>query len=1071
MSFDNTDEFEVIDQLEASLSSEELASIQSWLDPTTYEAQSSEFHRHISSQAPSTGLWISKTLKYQQWHKSPENGSLWVKGVPGSGKSVAAASMIQHLRNTEGAPVLYFFFRYIISANRRPRNLVRDFLAQLVPYSVRLQATLQPLTSSPLGDFSDERLWEYLLIGLSSVDKAYCVIDALDEMELIHGDGFLDRLNRLASFRPNCVKLWMTSRPKQYLQSSLKDSSIVHVSLEEDLVGKDISVFLSYRLANLLPRVDQQELRDRLVNSISKRSDGLFLYARLLLDQIAPNLSSDGVDIEKMVSSFPVNLEDMYNSMLLQQAAALKIDVEVQVFLLELATHSSRALRLNEISSALASSFPAHMLPDAPKVIARSACAPLLEILEDETVSVIHHSFTEFLLNCDRVTIGRRDGVTQFPAINPDTVHKRLSIICLKYLRAGSLRDLNLQPAPGSRSDSIRSRAFGNNSYQEPEGYREAKLQNPFLEYAVRNWAFHASKYDVQDDDFFGIIGDLLDPDSVEFKNWLKLEWMKSVEASHIIAPTPLHILSFAGLTTYAKTLLRENKPVDAQDAEERTPLHWACSRGHTSMVEILLKHGATPDLADFQGVKPIHEAARKNHSAIVKLLLQAGVDPVSPKTKENFNHLPFCGNVSTKGETAVEYAWLQGHTSTIITMVPFITPETLTEIFCQCCRYGKFEAVSALLQTTSVLPTAKLDGATALYLACQSLNVEIVQVLLDKGADVHTASRWELKNRNCCGSRTDRLPWGLPIHGLLRAWTPHVNILACQQILQLLISAGTDINSIQDENGDVPLLSLFTDRNSLFTDRNSPDANFTVVRAFLEAGADCMVLDKNGDSAIHRCLRGSGDIKTLKLLFEYGIPPSVLGQDGDTILHVALSGYYGVTDVSTETVVNYLLEMGAPCDIKNKHGISAVEIASSNCKCSLETFTVLARACADVDTLQRCLWRLVPRDERKDTVPFIRVLQQFGVNLEDKNTKGETILLHSTRNRGLFPALLECGANFKAVDYQGNGVLHHYISGGLYDSLDVGIERVEQMVEMGLDPLQVSIPITGQLDQLLIRI
>jgi hypothetical protein len=45
------------------------------------------------------------------------------------------------------------------------------------------------------------------------------------------------------------------------------------------------------------------------------------------------------------------------------------------------------------------------MMPDTPKIIAKSACAPILEILEDETVSLIHHPFTEFLLNCDRASV------------------------------------------------------------------------------------------------------------------------------------------------------------------------------------------------------------------------------------------------------------------------------------------------------------------------------------------------------------------------------------------------------------------------------------------------------------------------------------------------------------------------------------------------------------------------------------------------------------------------------------------------------------------------------------------
>lgn len=471
MSSSESDDFEVIDHLEASLSPDEIAKIQAWLNPTDYATPSSEFHRHLSSLAPGTGLWICDTSQYAQWQSSNDHGSLWIKGVPGAGKSVIAASMIRHLAD-EKTPVLYFFFRYIIAANRGPRGLVRDFLAQLLPYSVRLQAALLPLVGNPLEDFSRERLWEFLLMGLSSVMKAYCVVDALDEMELLPRDGFLEQLNSLATFRPSAVKVLMTSRPKQYLQRSLKDASIVHVSLEDDLVGKDIEVFLSYRLKSFLPLVHQEGLRKTWVAAIAERSGGLFLYARLLLDQITPSLGSSAPVVESLVRNLPVGLEQMYNSMLCQQAALFGIDVRVQVLLLELATHSSRALRLNEMAGVLASVFPASMLPDAPKTIARSACAPLIEILEDETVSVIHHSFTEFLLNKERGSAVVNDNNPQFPVLDRECVHKKLSVICMDYLRSGVLRanqsDKDFIPGiPGKDGDGFK--------------YQEAKLRHPFL--------------------------------------------------------------------------------------------------------------------------------------------------------------------------------------------------------------------------------------------------------------------------------------------------------------------------------------------------------------------------------------------------------------------------------------------------------------------------------------------------------------------------------------------------------------------------------------------------------------
>ncbi|KAH7115540.1 hypothetical protein EDB81DRAFT_286350 [Dactylonectria macrodidyma] len=105
------DEDDIVSHDDAALSPEDVAKIREWLQPTDYLAESGEFRRHLLSQAPGTGIWLSDTEEYRQWHDSPDHGSLWIKGVPGVGKSVIAASMIQHLRTIEQVPVIGHFQR------------------------------------------------------------------------------------------------------------------------------------------------------------------------------------------------------------------------------------------------------------------------------------------------------------------------------------------------------------------------------------------------------------------------------------------------------------------------------------------------------------------------------------------------------------------------------------------------------------------------------------------------------------------------------------------------------------------------------------------------------------------------------------------------------------------------------------------------------------------------------------------------------------------------------------------------------------------------------------------------
>lgn len=255
------------------------------------------------------------TPQYQQWHNTDEHGSLWVKGAPGAGKSAISACLVQHLKATENSPVLSFFFRHTIESNRKSRNLVCDRLVQLLRYNVDLQVALNTNVDMKLEDFLDGQLWDYLLLGLSSVEKVYCVVDTLDEMDIGEEKDFLQRLNNLAIFRPQYVKALMTSRPVQQLQLKLKDTSIFHISLEDDRVSKDIDIFVYQCLGNIFEgRNPDSKLS--LHSIICDRSAGLFLYARLLLNSLMSALVSKQIfgfeDIaSNIASTLPVGMQEM----------------------------------------------------------------------------------------------------------------------------------------------------------------------------------------------------------------------------------------------------------------------------------------------------------------------------------------------------------------------------------------------------------------------------------------------------------------------------------------------------------------------------------------------------------------------------------------------------------------------------------------------------------------------------------------------------------------------------------------------------------------------------------------
>lgn len=683
-SANTADEYEFVNHDETALSPEVLDKIRDWLQPTEYLADSGEFRRHLASQAPGTGLWICETEEYRKWHDSPDHGSLWIKGIPGAGKSVTAASIIQHLRVTEDCPVLFFFFRNIVAANFTPRALFQDWLAQLLPHSARLQFALQSRLESGLAEISDNDLIQLFLDGLSSVPKLYCVADALDEMTS-DNKPFLEKLNGLATYRPLSLKLLITSRPKRYLQSALRDSSIVHVSLQQQLVDADILSYLNHRFDAAPTSGTHGQIKQQVIDMVARRSESLFLYAKLTMDQVERALQTDDlIDFKRLEDSLPVGLEEVYTSVLAKQRQVNGVSLEVQVLVLEAVTHASRPLRLYELASLIKCIRPEAAAPDGFKTLIATCCGPLVEVLEDETLQVIHHSFTEFLRGDSRNSIADDDSSHQFPLILSDKAHKRMAIGCLKYLQSGSLLLENEVLDGGPEQPSItysvpqhqvdvdkqhyKRSILGLKEEKDPFNYREARLLHPFLGYAVENWHFHASHYDVRDDELFTAIARFLSPNSLAFLRWLVLQWGSTTKdkQSHEGLPSALHIAAFSGLSELANKLIQEGESVSKMDAQDRIPLHWAATNGHTKVASLLVQHGCNPDAEDGRGLKPIHLAARKNHASVVIVLLEAGVQPDTIKTRENRNGRLMGGEKRTKGDTAILYASEAGHTETV---------------------------------------------------------------------------------------------------------------------------------------------------------------------------------------------------------------------------------------------------------------------------------------------------------------------------------------------------------------------------------------------------------------------
>jgi len=644
-----------------------IRTLQNWLQPTAYDRDTGEYRKHLASHLDGTGSWLTSTKAYQSWLYGDSHGMLWLKGAPGSGKSVMAAKLIQDLSRSQ-QPVVYFFFRQIIDANREPIALLRDWLAQILVYSPPLQRQLKTYMegSRSLDSLSAEDLWRNLRLAFDSLPcKVFCIADALDEIDGSL-DGFLTSMADLGQRKPDKVKVLLTSRPVPSIESALTSTGCrpLQVRLAEHAVDLDISAFVAdgLRASRLSP-----EEQNIVKQAIPGRANGLFLYAKLAMDAVlhpdAPGRITD------VLSSLPYSLNDMYTTLLRDHMSRSGVAGNIQLLVLQCATHSTRPLRLIEIADMINVTDGSFGYADvkAAKEVVRRACGPFLEILPDESVSVVHHSFTEYLKGWSRVPGGEDFG---YPVLLPGGTHAKLALVCLSYLQKGCLDQIDTD----TDVDDFGYIAAWNSNAAD----LDTLLRYPFLQYAAHNWHIHAARSARAGGDQ-SEIKEALDSFLGNQKRLMAYARVSGTAMGRgATRLTRLHVAARTGLAPYVEYLLEPNRrtvEVDACDGEGKTALWWAASAGYADMIRRLVRAGADANHDGSKcGLRPIHEAARKGHYEAVRALLDAGVDPMTASALSDHT-MSFRGSFVAANDTAL-MVWKDCHPIIFLNLLSLFTNE-----------------------------------------------------------------------------------------------------------------------------------------------------------------------------------------------------------------------------------------------------------------------------------------------------------------------------------------------------------------------------------------------------------
>ncbi|KAI1273077.1 hypothetical protein F5Y07DRAFT_391555 [Xylaria sp. FL0933] len=392
----------------------QLQAICSWLrvnnteQTVIFDQISSEPLKH-----PGTCSWILTQRHIACWlSNQSDNPFVWLQGNPGCGKSVIASQIVTFLSTKESTVIPYFCTSSYVLSTQYDETL-KSILFQMTRNSDQMTAYVygEYVGKTTPGIPVLEKLCRMAATALCEDHghgrTIYLVVDGLDDLDMARQKQFLKLMNRIhqdASHRAigAAYKILVASRRTHTIRAYLDKRTVVSLSDEKAKLTGAISRYAEQRLKAQRSRFAELHLHDfelvDIARQVAHKADGMFLWARLVLDYLTHNMFYSSTEIREAVDTLPRKLAEFYERVLAQMIAKFDArSVERLRTIFGWIAFGKRPLRRAEFRSAL--SYCAGTIPVQSLVPSHlfDMCAPLVEEHPDSSLWFIHVSVKEYL--------------------------------------------------------------------------------------------------------------------------------------------------------------------------------------------------------------------------------------------------------------------------------------------------------------------------------------------------------------------------------------------------------------------------------------------------------------------------------------------------------------------------------------------------------------------------------------------------------------------------------------------------------------------------------------------------
>ncbi|KAF2870424.1 hypothetical protein BDV95DRAFT_81231 [Massariosphaeria phaeospora] len=488
-------------------------------------------NRNSGLRYPGTNTWIQTHPAFKAWRDTQISDCLCCYGIPGSGKSVLAASVVEDLQplvTGEASFLCCYYFDYADTLSLDPRYLIATLVLQVMirlpseRFDEHFSCPFEPGQPTP----SYTKIIEFLAQTLQDYKRLFVVLDGIDELAPESRASALKLIKDFVEHFSIPVKLFATSRNKDCLGESYLKHGTIDISTEQ--MHQDVSLFVEQTIETSAqkqnPLFRNPKLKAEVVSAVVMGANGMFLWAKFQLYDImgAPTEAS----IHHILRHLPRDLSETYARILQKiyssPGGRQKIEITRKVF--RWVACARRPLRMVELEEAVfleKSDTYFHTERTAPNPHWKIAdlCGNLVVLdAHDKTVRFAHYTVQQYLISD---TADRDQSASMHFDIG--TADVEIGQICVAYLCFSDFEtQLTRQPTFPMDQDHaeaiiwnrvpmrtlvqsviswVKPRSVANSNPVQFASPVQMDLSSVLkdkyvlLEYIVDFWAFHTSRF------------------------------------------------------------------------------------------------------------------------------------------------------------------------------------------------------------------------------------------------------------------------------------------------------------------------------------------------------------------------------------------------------------------------------------------------------------------------------------------------------------------------------------------------------------------------------------------------